>query len=950
MKTKSILPCLCMALLAVAAVAEKVELTPEAWENRNPLGGDFTNGVYDCRNEASHSFAVSKTVPLSSNAAVSVTYTPVEIVGRNYKTAAVALYESPSRYWHLALVESPTEHRGFELCEMRDGQWLSQKDLKLVADMTKGTWKLGEPLRLSIAMDGTGVEGTVRAADGRLIFRRRFAFPGGSRSRATAAGAITCAPPVVACGRPALKCYGISGFYADAEATHGEACDTAAETAAPHIAAPRMESRHLGGEAMTDQGTAFYRTTRDADGRWWFVDPEGKRFFLAGVGSVSPHGDYNAKLGYAPYGRTVARKYPSVSDWSTNTLARLTSWGFNMASSSEKTLLHRALPHAICLSIGTYMSSRGDYEILPCDGGPCTAFPNVFSPKFEAYCRYVAKGQCAPYKDDPWLVGYYIDNELSWWGDARKFRAPPARGLFDACAKKPAGHSARVALEAFLKERGIASPEAATEEVTREFIRLIARRYFKIASRAIREADPNHLVMGCRFAGLRSSDPVVWEECGRYCDVVSVNIYPMVDLDRGIALNGLHAKARPIADILSERVAMAGKPVIVTEWSFTALDSGLPCLHGAGQRFFTQRERAEATSIFARTLYALPCCAGYVFFKWSDQPVCGKKSELSENSNYGLVDANDNPWPEQVAALAAIQNDPMKWRYAPLPQEKTVTCPSAETAARAAIREGCNLLRPPRTVATSCDPPVWGAAILAADGKFALSNGLVRLTGQIGGEGVSIDGIGVFSPSIREFSGGKMWWSGAPEVVDARGEVKDGLGILDVTFRGQAKAGAFEVSERFYLPSGQPFFFAELRMIANKGARTLPVDTAFFRLVPKDRARVKVAKGDDMLEPPKDGQPTPIPPCLWRPWQTGAWELPDGTYLGVAAPRRTGVGINFWQDRNLHPDASFSFSRVELAPGETFEVPNRPFVVGACCRAGLPAWLKVCAVLRDCVK
>ena len=392
---------------------------------------------------------------------------------------------------------------------------------------------------------------------------------------------------------------------------------------------------------------------------------------------------------------------------------------------------------------------------------------------------------------------------------------------------------------------------------------------------------------------------------------------------------------------------MAGKPVIVTEWSFTALDSGLPCTHGAGQRFFTQRERAAAAGVFARTLYALPCCAGYVFFKWSDQPVCGRKSEKSENSNYGLVNADDEPWPELVAALAEVQNNPAKWRAAPLPRERPVTRPSAESTARTAIREGRNLLRPPHTVATSCDPPVWGAAVPAADGSFGLSNGLVRLTGRIGGADISVDGAGVFSPSIREYAGGHVWWTGAPDVTAVHGEVKDGLGILDVTFRGQTKAGPFEVVERLYLPRGQSFFIAELRGIANKGGRALPIDAAYFRLTPKDRAGVRVATGDEAFEPPKEGQPTPIPPGLWRPWRTSAWELPDGTYLGLTSPRRSGVEIKFWQDKNLHPDACFSFTKIELAPGAAFDVPERPFVAGACCRDGQPTWRKVCAALRD---
>ena len=250
-------------------------------------------------------------------------------------------------------------------------------------------------------------------------------------------------------------------------------------------------------------------------------------------------------------------------------------------------------------------------------------------------------------------------------------------------------------------------------------------------------------------------------------------------------------------------------------------------------------------------------------------------------------------------------------------------------------------------MATSCAPPVWGAAVPAADGSFGLSNGLVRLTGRIGGADISVDGAGVFSPSIREYSGGYVWWTGAPDVVSVRGEVKDGLGILDVTFRGQTKAGPFEVVERLYLPRGQSFFIAELRGIANKGGRALPVDAAYFRLTPKDRAGVRVATGDEAFEPPKEGQPTPIPPCLWRPWRTSAWELSDGTYLGLTSPRRSGVEIKFWQDKNLHPDACFSFTKIELAPGAAFDVPERPFVAGACCRDGQPTWRKVCAALRD---
>ena len=888
------------ALCACVSFARDIPLEREAWECVNPLGGDFTNGTYVSLHSAAQGFELAKGVPVSSNAMVEAVFTPGRIDGAGFKVAGISLYETTGRFWHLALVESPAKYRYCELSEMRDGRWQAHKDLKMEINEKHGQWKTGTKYRLRLEMDGNGVEGTVRGEDGRLIFHCRFAFV-----KADGKSSATSASRPVGCGRPAIKCYGLAGVFSEVNIEHSN-------------------PSNLSNLSNLSSPSNFYRTVRDTDGRWWFVDPDGKRFFLNGIGMVNHMGHHSAKLGYAPYARTVQRKYPTLEDWATNTLSRLTSWGFNMLSSSAGELLRRGMPHADVLAVGQEFSSCGDeFDILPCDGGPCSGFPNVFHPKWEAYCRYIAR-KCAASRNDRWVLGWYIDNELAWWGDRRKFRTSPSRGLFDACARKSAEHTARRALDAFLKERGLASPEAATEEVTREFIRLIARRYFETAARAIREADPNHLVLGCRFAGLPTSDPVVWEECGRFCDVVSVNTYPLVDLDRGIALNGLDKKARPFAEEIAERARMAGKPFIVTEWSFVALDSGLPCMHGAGQRFFTQRERAQATSILARTLYALPECAGYVYFMWSDQPKVGKNGEKSENCNYGLVDANDNPWPEQVAALSEVQNNPSKWRYAPLPSDRPVVKPTANAAAKAFDVSGFGF-RVPGSKSNLQPVPRFACG---EDGAFVLSNGLVCLSGRIGGESVSVDGTGLFSPSIREYARGSMWWSGASHVKDVCGGVKDGLGVMDVTFRGKTKAGAFEMVERFYLPQGCPFYLVELCSIANRGDKVLPVDAAFFRLVPRVREGVRAAKGDADLEPPKEGQPTPIPPQLWRPWRMGAWVSPDGTCLALAAPRLTDVGIRFFKDRSLHADAMWCCSYKKLAPGEDYKPEMRPFVFG----------------------
>ena len=883
-----------------AAAAQPLPLVRAAWEKLNPLGGEFEDGRYVVLHEGAPALEVARDVPASSNLVVEARFTPErDVPGAG--NSAIAIFESPGRYWHLFLAKDGRGVRTFGLNELGGYAQLQSSLERETDEGADASWEWGRAYRLRLALGGGAVEGEVLDAEtGARLFRRRYAL----------------APGHVASGRPAFKLNRVLGRFEDVRCLRSPSAD---------IDGRRQPSAPPAG--------GFYRTMRDDAGKWWFVDPGGSPMFLSGIGVVNHNGHYSAALGYAPYARTVARKYPTLEDWATNTLARIRAWGFNFLSSPSANLLHRGLPTAHVVNIGQDFACYGDeFDLLPCDGGPCSGFPNVFHPLWPDYCRYRAQSVCSHDRDDPWTLGWYIDNELSWWGDKRQFKTPPASGLFDAAAKKAPGHPARQALERFLAEHGHAGPaSAAPAELKREFVRLCARKYFEAATAAIREADPNHLVLGCRFAGLPSADPVVWEECGRFCDAVSVNIYPMADLDRGVAVDWPGPNARLMSDLIGERARMAGKPVIVTEWSFSALDSGLPCTHGAGQRFFTQRERAEATSIFARTMWAMPEVAGYVYFMWCDQPAVGRSGPQSENTNYGLVNADDEPYEEQVAALAALQCHAEASRAAEVPRPREVIPPRGEDFA-ASLAES----------ASHAENAESAESVPAFSGSLRLSVSAVNPHA----ESLVVAGKGVFSAMLREYSRGGVWWTAATEAVEADGASAPAPGARDVVFRGAAASGPFEVAMRFYEPERAGCFVAELLSVRNGGDRPLPFDAVFFRLLPIDLEGAEAARGDDVFEPPKAGQPTPIPPMLWRPWRSGAWILPDSTVLGLLSPRRTGVQIRFWKDANFHADAEMRYPRRELRPGETWTPEHRPFVIGSVLSGGEFAWRGFCASIR----
>ncbi len=917
----------CLAAAAAAAELAGLPTDGTGWFGDPTVWRFREDGIHVT---ASNGFglAVYEAAPCASNVTVEACFTPLRAAGNGWNIASVALVEDARNYWHLALVQTPPEQGcrpAVELCEMRDGEWLAQGNLRLEIDEAPAVpWVFGQPHRLTLSLDAAGVTGTLLAPDGRLLLRRRFAF----------------SAPAVRRGRPAVRVGGFAGTFSALRAAWSQ---PAVEPAAAPPVPPYAPAS--GGRAdVTEAATGFFRVAQKPDGRWWAIDPHGRGVVLLGVDHVTFHGHWCEKLGYAPHGRKNEGKYASRAEWEEETLARLKKWGFNMLGAGcDPRLKHRGLVHTEFLNIGDHLATLGDeYEITPNERRPCSSFPNVFHPDFEAYCRYVARARCVPCRDDPWLFGYFIDNELAWWG-----RGPLPTGLFDAVMKKGPEHTAKRALRDFLSGRAgqdiaafnarwgvslntfddllplraLPSATEAQREAKRDFLRLAADRYFAAASRAIREADPNHLVLGARFAGTGGADPAVWEVAGRYCDVVTFNSYPMADLNEGRVYTHLGKGREAVADHFATYYGYVRRPMLITEWSFPALDAGLPSVHGAGQRFRTQAERTQATSLFARTMLSLPFLLGYDYFMWVDEPALGISTPFPEDSNYGLINEDGVPYPQLTAMFEELHREAGKWRRAPAPEPRALArqppTPPQAAAQRLALADAA------------------GAAFFTREGDaYRAGNSRLALSGRLG-DGplvpqVALDGrapgLGAYNALLHtEGADGQSRWSDVLRVTAVEGRVKHGVAVVELTGVGGQGGDRFEVTHRLLLPEGRPWFVCEWVGVRNIGSVPLRLKGAFFRLYS-----------------PFKGTPA-LPPNLWGMPESDCWlDRESGRFLGLVAPRTSGVRIDFWLDEQggPHPDARFELDGVDVAPGATY-VPGEPvLVIGVAGEGGDEAWLE----------
>jgi agarase len=355
----------------------------------------------------------------------------------------------------------------------------------------------------------------------------------------------------------------------------------------------------------------------------WLVDPEGGRFLSMGINNVNFRPDEVQGTKRVPYAETCARKYGGVEGWRAAAAARLAGWGFNtLGSWSDEAVADAGTALAVAPNLDLGMSfawAKNEQD----RSRPQQAFPDVFDPAFADHLTQRAHERCAARREDARILGWFMDNELRWGPD---WRGPEELlTLFLNLAPDTPGRGA--ARDWLAARHGDAG--APSQADCDDFAALLAERYFALTAEALRTADPAHLNLGSRFA--YPPKPAIVAAAARHTDIVSLNCY---DPDPANAL------------AIYER---CGKPLLIGEFAFRSVDSGLPNTRGASPIVATQAERASAYRAYATTALSHPRVVGVHWFEHADQPKEGRFD--GENSNYGTVTIEDDAYAELTAAM-----------------------------------------------------------------------------------------------------------------------------------------------------------------------------------------------------------------------------------------------------------------------------------------------------------
>jgi len=406
--------------------------------------------------------------------------------------------------------------------------------------------------------------------------------------------------------------------------------------------------------------------------------PEGNLFFSLGVNGLTAHETYTMVKGREELFESIpsqeeeyksafidsdnfsfylANKYRKTGEVPTEhaiyseAADRLKKWGFNSAGgySPEKYGNENNLPHVRMLPLNSM-----DWAKI--DG---ISIFDIFAPDAEAKIDKSFAKTVKPYKDDPMLIGYFIDNEYDFhkfYSHVPKLKASQTaikarlvKMLKDKYQEIDKFNSHwGTSFKSFedLKEAELPINTSASWQDMDQFFEYYLDTFFETVSRIYRKYDPNHLLLGDRWITTpfhkEKFRSVLAKVEGKYVDVISINYYTY-KLETDL-LEDVYKKS-------------GGKPILLTEFGYGTKEQGLkPLLPNSADN---QSERGNRYRNYVEGVAGLDYIVGAHVFNYVDQAGLGRywQGIWGEHYNSGLVNVADRPYKEYLKGIMATNYD-----------------------------------------------------------------------------------------------------------------------------------------------------------------------------------------------------------------------------------------------------------------------------------------------------
>lgn len=368
---------------------------------------------------------------------------------------------------------------------------------------------------------------------------------------------------------------------------------------------------------LQQKATGFFRVEK-VDGRWWFIDPEGYQFLSVGADCINASvrtttegrefifDGLKGSDGYADYYYwNIQKRYGEGQEqnWINTAVKRMHHWGLNTIAnwSSREIIASDRVPFVLTLpGLKLHEGIMG--------------LPDVYDPQYAEDIDQSIGEMAARYKDNPWLLGYFVGNEQPWPGQENL--------LCDRILALDDKAPVKQALQAYIDKN---SDTPRNREL---FVLETFDRFLELVNTTLKKHDPNHLNLGMRFGGHTTDELLAIT--GKHFDVFSFNCYEM----------------QPSVSFMKRIDEQTGLPIIVGEYHFGVPDRGM----AAGiVQVADYEERGKAYRFYNEQGYSHPSLIGAHWFQWIDQANTGRMD--GENYNIGLLDVTDRPYPEMLKAM-----------------------------------------------------------------------------------------------------------------------------------------------------------------------------------------------------------------------------------------------------------------------------------------------------------